>query len=128
MAFNQDGPLRAYPTNGDQSANQYRAMALGAAGLAVVAAIGARIAGVLTDDPEAGRAGTIQVRDVAKVRLGAAVARGDLLMTDATGALIPHAAGAAGSGTRHIVGEAVAAGAANSVGSVELRYLGSTTV
>ncbi len=122
MAFRQDGNLRAFPTDGNQSANQYRAMDLAAAGLRLHTAAGGRIYGVLIDDPRPGTYGSVQVRDVARVRVGAAFAQGVDLMVNAAGEFVPAVAAA---GANAIVAHSVSAGVAGALASVELGYRGN---
>lgn len=96
----QDGPTRAYPTNGDQSGNQFCFMDLASDGtIALHTVAGGKAAGVLYDDPHSGKVGTIRIRDTVKVIAGAAVATGAEVQIDGSG----HAITAATTG-HHIVG------------------------
>jgi hypothetical protein len=120
MGYTQDGDVLSFPTNGDLSTKQKLAVVLNATGtLDVAGAAAPRILGVLIDDPKPGRNGTVQHRDVTKVIVGAAVAAGANLMTNASGQFITATAGNA------IVAQALQAGAgAGSVIAARIGYLG----
>lgn len=79
MGFFQDGPYRSAATNGDLSTKQYQPVQLNSSGTLDVAADNSFPIGVLIDDPKSGKTGTYQVRDVTKVKVGAAVTVGDYL-------------------------------------------------
>lgn len=107
---------KAFPTNGDQSANQYKFMTNSASGVAVAAASGARCIGVLQDAPSSGAQGSIAYGGTSKVVAGAAVAVNAQVQTDASGRAITAVS------TGHIQGTALeAASAAGEIISVLLQ-------
>jgi len=106
---------------GEETMSQYCVAVLDAAAegqVANPAAEGAgRLAGVLRDSElAAGAAGSFQIAGIAKVKIAAAVAIGDILIVaDELGRVKPKGTGAHSSGTG-IVGRAISA--ANSEGSL----------
>jgi hypothetical protein len=121
MSFWQDGPTRAYPTNGDQHANIMCFMDLASDGtISLHTAAGGKAIGVMIDDPRSGAVGTVQIRDTAKVIAGAAVATGAEVQIDGSG----HAITAATTG--HAIVGICEKGCANagSVIPVLLQYRG----
>jgi len=126
MAYYQEGNLRAGVPAADYSAKAGCAMSFDGDTITLVATAGARIDGVLIDDPvwssDATRRqnGTIQVRDVVKVVAGDVVAKGALLAVEVTtGHFITATTG------QHIVAKAYQAStAAGQLIAAELNYLG----
>lgn len=121
MAHYQDGNKRAAPADGDLSSSQYLGVVFQSDGtLAVNSTAGGKIDGILVDDPTDGLQGTYQVRDVAKVKCGAAVAQGAELQCTAAGKFITAAT------TGHsIVAKALEAGSGDgSIIAAEIGYRG----
>ena len=111
MSFDNDGLNYTIEASADLSADQFRAVIIVAGG-AEIAGADAVIAGVLQNDPEAiGQAANVRSKGVSKAQVGAAVARGATLATDANGDFITTATAAdivaialeAGSGAGSIV-------------------------
>ncbi len=110
MAYAQDGGKVSYPSDADYSADgsgQYRAVRRTATGIVLCGAADAGFLGILQDDPALGEWGTVKTRDVSKASIGAAVAAGARLTTDAAGRLVTAVAG------NPIVARALEAGAAS---------------
>jgi hypothetical protein len=126
MAYFQEGNLRAGIPAADASAKAGHAYTFDGDTLTLAATAGQRIDGILIDDPvwstDATRrqSGTIQVRDVARVKAGAAITKGALLAVQVTtGRLITAASG------NHVVGKALeTATAADQLIAAEIVYLG----
>ncbi len=111
MAYEKEQFLDAYPTDGDLSAAQYKAVVLGTDGKLDLAGAAVRVLGILVDDAPANERGTVCHFGFTKAMAGAAVAAGALLMTDGTtGRLIT------ATGTNLVVGRALAA--ASAAGSI----------
>ncbi len=102
--------------SGDLSANQFQAIVVNASGEAAIAGADVYVDGVLQNDPSAqGRAAQIVSSGITKFKSGAAVTRGSLVTTDATGRAVDAVA------TDVIVGRALEAAAnANEIISVLL--------
>lgn len=127
MAYGQDGPYRAFPAGADFSTPagsslgpaQWRGVTLDTNGnLQLVASQGVRVLGILQDDPQSGRTGTVKVRDVSKALAGGTFAIGALLMCAADGRLITATA------TNMVVAQALQAGAAGRIVAVEVHAPG----
>ena len=74
----------------DLSAEQFRAVTVVAGGAAVAGLDAADIVGILQNNPDAaGQACVVQNKGVARAQAGAAISRGDRLVSDANGDLIP---------------------------------------
>lgn len=102
--------------NGDQSANQYKFVKMGASGFELQDTNGGFCLGVLQDKPAAsGRPGEIGILGVTKVKAAAAIAKGALVQSNSSGLAVT----AAYSG--YIMGEALeAASAANGIIAIKL--------
>lgn len=86
---------------------------------------GQKVLGVLLNKPAPGQEAQVMLLGIAKVVAGAAVAAGDLLMTDTSGRAITATAAGAFPATNFIVGRALsAAGAAGVLISVVLQFNG----
>ncbi|GGB00511.1 hypothetical protein GCM10011491_30890 [Brucella endophytica] len=77
----------------DLSASQYLFGVVGAAGVTVAAA-GAVADGVIDSNPTAGQAFPFAIGDVVEIKLGATLAAGATVASDATGQAVTAAAGA----------------------------------
>jgi hypothetical protein len=82
-------------TGGASGSGQYLAVVLTAAGrtVAVAAAIGAQIYGILQNKPALGQAADVGIIGITKAVAGGTIAAGAALMTNASGALITWTAG-----------------------------------
>jgi hypothetical protein len=85
MSYEEKVSLISLEANGDQSANQYKFMLLGATGIALNTVAGGPCVGVLQDKPTAGKIGAVAVGGVAKVLAGGVITRGDNVQSSATG-------------------------------------------
>jgi len=112
------GAFRALLAAADLSAATNKAMALTNAGINVAGA-GVAAVGLLTDDPEAGQYGSVQVREQGSWIAGAAFNAGVLLTPDAQGRAVAAAAG------DYVLAVALeASGGAGQVVSVEIVHAG----
>lgn len=114
MAWQQFGPFIAGDAGADLSGKLYLAAKINGSGEVVpVAAITDPVAGIINDDPAAaGRAATLQHRDVSKCIVGAtAVTVGTMVEIAADGRVLPSATGV--NATQ--VGMALESGSANDV-------------
>jgi hypothetical protein len=98
----------AFPANGDQSANQFKFVTL-SGGKIQLPALGAKVAGVLVDDPKANQSGTVAMMGYAKVKCVGVVAELADVATDAAGLAKVAAAG------EYVVARAMEAGVANQI-------------
>lgn len=79
---------------GDLSSDQFKFMVVAADGQVDLAGDGVVTDGVLQNEPSAaGRAASLRLLGVSKVHCGAAVTRGDLIASDATGRAVTAASG-----------------------------------
>lgn len=74
---------------------QFRAVNVDATGKAALPAAGGRIAGILNNKPKAGESATIVQSGISACEAGAAVTIGSTVEVDATGRVVPRAAGVA---------------------------------
>lgn len=112
MSFNSPKLDFTVEASADLSADQFRAVRVVAAGAEVAATLDGDTVGILQNNPDAaGQACVVQNKGVAQAQVGAAVARGDRLVVDAAGDLIPIGANTnpvataleAGSGANSII-------------------------
>ena len=95
MSFNSPKLDFTVEASVDLSADQFRAVRIVTAGAEVAATLDADTVGILQNNPDAaGQASVIQNKGVAQAQVGAAVARGDRLVVDGNGDLIPIGANA----------------------------------
>lgn len=88
-------------------------------------AAGAAAIGVLQNKPAAGQTAEVLLLGITKAVAGAAIAAGDLLMSDSTGRVITATAAGAFPATHFIIGRALnAAAAAGVIVSVVLQFNG----
>lgn len=99
----------------DLSAQQFRAVALDAAGQIVVAGAGVNVLGVLQDKPIAGRVGCVCIFGRTNMVYGGTVAAGDPVSSDATGRAVTTV-----GATTKIIGRALVAGVVGDIGDVLL--------
>jgi hypothetical protein len=113
----------AETSDGDLSAvaNKNKFVKLTATGIVLCSVLNERIYGVLTNKPATGKSAQIQIAGVAKVQAGAAVAKGDLVKTDATGRAITQTAEAVGVQVYTFGMALEAAGAAGDLIAVAIR-------
>jgi hypothetical protein len=106
------------PASGDLSAAQYLIMDVNSSGqLATVATKGAKMVGILQDKPAAaGRPGALAINGKAKVVLGATVAAGAEVISDAAGKAI-----ATDAADQYVLGTCMRGGAVNEVGEVLIK-------
>jgi hypothetical protein len=99
MAYEEKIQQITLEADGDQSANQYKFMVLGADGVALNTTAGGACVGVLQNKPTDTQSAIIAVGGVAKVEAGDAVARGVDVQSNATGLAITAAAADFSQGT-----------------------------
>jgi hypothetical protein len=99
MAYEEKIQLVSLEANGDQSANQYKFMLLGASGIALNTVAGGPCVGVLQNKPAAGEVGAVAVGGVAKVLAGGVITRGANVQSNASGVAIAAASGDFSQGT-----------------------------
>lgn len=94
MATEQGLKSISIQANADLSASQFCMGVVNSSGKFAIAGAGAKIDGVLQNKPAAsGRASTVAIDGVTKVRAGAAVTAGDDLTPDSTGRAVTAATG-----------------------------------
>ena len=87
MSFNSPKLDFTVEASADLSAEQFRAVVVGASGAAVAGA-DAKVVGILQNNPDAaGQACVVQNKGVAQGRTDAAIARGVVVFSDASGDL-----------------------------------------
>jgi hypothetical protein len=119
VAYEIPGFSFTLPANADLSTSQYLA-AVCTSGNAAVAGAGVDIVGVIQNKPTSGKATSLVVNGVTKGKIGAAVAVGAHLMTNASGQFIT------ATSTNKKVGIALSAGSnANEVISILLKDMGT---
>lgn len=115
MAFEQPlGKLGMIVAGADLSAKQFYAVKLNSSSKAVLSGAGEQAIGILQNDPVSDMAADIMYAGVSKAVAGASIAAGDLLMSNASGKLIPL------TSTNISVAVALAAASADEVVSVLL--------
>lgn len=120
MALNAVLTEITVPASGDLSANQHTFAKIASDGQIERAGAGENAIGVQQNDPAAENRDTVvAVMGVSKVKLGATVAVGAKVMSDATGRAITATA------TNHVLGVCVLGGAVNEIGEVLLQTPGS---
>ena len=109
MSYEETLKTISLEASADLSAAQYKCVDVNTDGQAALVGVkGAKMVGVLQDKPAAqGRVGAVSVEGITKVRIGAAVAKGDEVIADATGRVIPTDAV-----SQHVLGTALEAGTA----------------
>jgi hypothetical protein len=99
MAYEEKVQTISLEANGDQSANQYKFMLLGATGIALNTVAGGPCIGVLQNKPEAGQIGAVAVAGVAMVEAGGVITRGVGVQSNASGVAIAASTGDYNLGT-----------------------------
>lgn len=120
MALTEAGKCITLLAAADLSANQNAFVTVNSSGRAALAANGADAVGILTNDPDAaGRAATIQIDGVAKVKVGTGgLTAGDEVAADTNGVAIVAATGDA------ILGRALETAAAGAIARILLKTVG----
>ena len=135
MATQNNVSLRTMITAADLSTKQFYCVKVDSAGLiALCAAAGEAVFGVLQDKPESGRAGAVAVGGAVKVIAGGNVAAGAKVKTDANGKAVTATAatvntantGAASDAVvgSYVFGTALVAGVSGDIITVELTHEG----
>lgn len=120
MALKESQVNVTLEASGDLSAQQYRAVVVDSNGQAAVAGAAVVIDGVLQNNPAAiGRAATVAISGVVKMKCGGAVTNGGPVTTDASGDIVNAATG------NPIVGIALATGSSGGIIPVLLGYKGT---
>lgn len=116
MAKEITGFILSLPASGDLSSSQYLSMVVNSSGEAAAAGVGAKIAGILQNKPDAaGKAASVQVDQISKYIAGTGgVTAGDELEAEAGGKLVTLSTGAS-------VGIALETTAADGIGTVLLK-------
>ena len=114
-------PLFSYslPATADYSAKQYYAMTIASDKLVLASAAGQKVMGILQDEPEANRHGTIMLKGITKAIFGGTVAELDPLTVDANGALVKRT-----DNSTFFVGWALQAAVASDIKAVYLPGVG----
>lgn len=103
------------PAAADLSASQYCGVDYNSSGQAALPSAGGRCVGVLNNDPAAvGRAATIQIGGVARMKLGGTVTAGENVKVDSSGRAVTAAAGEEAFGVCRL------GGAINQFGEVQI--------
>lgn len=97
------------PAGADLTGKQFHAVVVNSSGAAASAGANALVAGMLQNKPNTGQPATIAYDGVSKAAIGATVAAGAKLTTDAAGKLVTATASQA------VVGVALAGGATNDI-------------
>lgn len=107
------------------TSNQYDLVEVNStADQAVLASVlGQSVMGVLTNDPASGEACSIAYAGISKVRYGGTVAKGDLLVANASGRAV-----AASAGGQYVIGRALVAGANGEIGTMLITHAGPLPV
>jgi hypothetical protein len=107
------------------TANQYDLVEINSTvDQAVLASVlGQSVMGVLTNDPASGEACSIAYAGVSRVRYGGTVAKGDLLVANASGRAV-----AASAGGQYVIGRALEAGANGEIGTMLITHAGPLPV
>lgn len=120
MALNAVLTEITFPSSGDLSAGQHKLIKIASDGQVELCGAGENSIGVLQNDPAAeNRPAVVAVAGVSKVILGATVAVGAKIMSDASARAITATA------TNHVLGVCVLGGAVNEIGEVLLQTPGS---
>lgn len=106
MASSNYGPYISAKAASDLSAKQYFIVKITADDEIDLAGAGEGI-GVLTDEPAAGKYGTVQVQGITKVVAGGAISAGDAITSDGNGNAVAATASTSNTSTGAITGSMV---------------------